>query len=82
VVSFISGLDAATELNAEVFVLEPESSPDLGDDREALGRQADQAQRQSRALRREQPARREGQAALGRRSQAARSERNKRSGGG
>jgi uncharacterized protein YbcI len=48
--TFISGVDLETEMNAELFVLEPPGF-DTGDEHEALGAWAEQTRRHARALR-------------------------------
>jgi uncharacterized protein YbcI len=63
VTTFISGVDLASETNAELFVLEPVEI-EAGDEGAALGAWAAQTRRQSRVLRDEQAALREEHAAL------------------
>jgi uncharacterized protein YbcI len=74
--TFISGVDLESEMNAEVFVLEPQGL-ETGDERDAVSAWADQTVRQSRALRDEHAALRDQQADLrreGSRARRARSE--------
>jgi uncharacterized protein YbcI len=63
VTSFISGVDLDSEMNAELFVLDPVEI-DTGDELDAVSAWAAQTRRQSRALRDEQAALREEQASL------------------
>jgi uncharacterized protein YbcI len=76
VTTFISGVDLHTDVNAEVFVLEPLEF-DIGDEHEALDAWAEQTRRQARALRDEQSSLREEQASLRRDSSTARATRSK-----
>jgi uncharacterized protein YbcI len=69
--TFISGVDLETEMNAEVFVLEPVEL-DTGDEHEAVSAWADQTRRQSRVLRSEQAALRDEQAGLRQKGSRAR----------
>jgi uncharacterized protein YbcI len=48
--AFISGVDLETEMNAELFVLEP-AEPEAGDEREAMNAWAEETRQQSRVLR-------------------------------
>ena len=74
--TFISGVDLETEMNAEVFVLEPVEL-DTGDEREAVSAWADQTLRQARILRSEQAALRDEQAGLRHEGSRARSSHSK-----
>ena len=74
--TFISGVDLESEMNAEVFVLEP-LGLETGDERQAVNAWADQTVRQSRTLLDEHAALRDQQADLrreGSRARRARSE--------
>jgi uncharacterized protein YbcI len=51
--TFISGVDLQTEINAEVFVLEP-AELDTGEEREAVARWAERTRHHSRFLRQQQ----------------------------
>jgi uncharacterized protein YbcI len=69
--TFISGVDLQTEMNAELFVLEPDELG-TGDQHEALGAWAEQTRRQARVLRDEQASLRRDQAGLREGSRGAR----------
>jgi hypothetical protein len=56
VTTFISGVDLETEMNAELFVLEPDGELETGDERKAISAWAEQTRRQARVLREESEA--------------------------